>query len=289
MNIMDMKPIKTTKPTWRNLIEKLEDAGQRNPDPKELIAEIPILEQFYNLHLEKDNPDPGKKVLDFLKAHEPDAFTPETRHESQPPSNICIDGDQWLASAQYLDFVDEIYDLYRFLVDRFLVKKLIEDSENNLSRLLNYAEIWARQSLGIQLQLPTITPMLLGWSAFAYSPFEEDELWVEFCDRTETAYGIRCIGLLQKLCTALFSAVKLLDIKDRSPAIEKRRLEIKKRGKGNPETEDYTGFLVFGLCHADETSKLPKCKNIFLQALKGCPKLFCSNGCRRRWHEFNKR
>ena len=67
MNIMDMKPIKTTKPTWRNLIEKLEDAGQRNPDPKELIAEITILEQFYNLHLEKDNLDPEEKVLDFLK------------------------------------------------------------------------------------------------------------------------------------------------------------------------------------------------------------------------------
>jgi len=257
MKIMDMEPIKTTKPTWRNLIKKLEDAGQRNPDPKELMAEIPILEQFYNLHLEKENPDPEKKVLGFLKEHEPDAFTPETRHESQPPSR-----DQWLASTQYLDFVNEIYDLYRFLVD-----ELIEHPEDSLSRLLNYAEIWDKHSLGIQLQLPTITPMLLGWSAFAYPPLEEDELWVEFCDRTETTYGIRCLGLLQKLCAALFSAIKLL--------------HIKKHGKGAPETQ-----VVFNVCHAGETSKRPKCRNVFLQRLKGRSKYYCSDGCRRRWYEF---
>ena len=265
MNIMDMKPIKTKKPTWRNLIEKLEDASQHNPDPKELIAEIQILEEFYNLHLEKKNPDLEKKVLGFLKEHEPDAFTPETRHESQPPSNICIDGDQWLASTQYLDFVNEIYDLYRFLVD-----ELIEHPEDSLSRLLNYAEIWDKQSLGIQFYLPTLAPMLLGWPAFAYPPLEEEELWVEFCDRTETTYGIRCLGLLQKLCAALFSAIKLLN--------------IKKHGKGAPETQ-----VVFNVCHAGETSKRPKCRNVFLQRLKGRPKYYCSDGCRRRWYEFTQR
>ena len=53
---------------------------------------------------------------------------------------------------------------------------------------------------------------------------------------------------------------------------------------GTPETQ-----VVFNVCCAGETPKLPRCKNIFLQALKGCPKYFCSNGCRRRWHEFNKR
>ena len=260
MNIMSMKPIKTTKPAWRDLFGELKNISQDQLEKEELITKIPILEEFYNLHLGDKKSDSDGNILKFLERYAPDAFSPDTGNEPRLMAYAFTDGNLWIDSKQYSDFVDGVYELYCFLVD-----EMIKDPDISLYRLSHHARAWREFSLDLQLAFPSPTFLLLGWPMIE----KEEELWVQLYERTESLYGIRCFDLLHELCEALFCAVELLS--------------IKKRGKGAPETQ-----VVFNVCCAGETPKLPRCKNIFLQALKGCPKYFCSNGCRRRQHEFEK-
>ena len=63
MNIMSMKPIKTTKPAWRDLFGELKNISQDQLEKEELITKIPILEEFYNLHLGDKNSDSDGNIL----------------------------------------------------------------------------------------------------------------------------------------------------------------------------------------------------------------------------------